>query len=222
MADLFELGRTPARYDLIAEHTCFCAIDPLRRDEYVDQVAAALVPGGALVGLFYAHGRPGGPPFTVDADELRARFGRRFVVDSLGNIMLTMLNPLVITRTDDGEFLFHSLQYSARGGDSDEYYFLAHHGATVVFSGAGVNANDPGNFKTDVSQPGLTELSGFATQPITRLTVVSSKTTPTQADYSHVAMDNLQFTVVSEVPEPATFALFGIGLLALSARRARR
>jgi SAM-dependent methyltransferase len=83
VADLFELGRTPARYDLIAEHTCFCAIDPLRRDEYVDQVAAALVPGGALVGLFYAHGRPGGPPFTVDADELRARFGRRFLVDSL-------------------------------------------------------------------------------------------------------------------------------------------
>lgn len=152
--------------------------------------------------------------FTFDAGS--------FVVDSLGNIMLTMLNPLVITRTDGGEFLFHSLQYSARGGDSDEYYFLAHHGATVVFSGAGVNANDPGNFKTDVSQPGLTELSGFATQPITRLTVVSSKTTPTQADYSHVAMDNLQFTVVSEVPEPATFALFGVGLLALSARRARR
>jgi len=84
VADLFELSRAPARHDLIAEHTCFCAIDPLRRDEYVDQVAAALVPGGALVGLFYAHGRPGGPPFTVDADELRARFGRRFVVDALG------------------------------------------------------------------------------------------------------------------------------------------
>jgi len=83
VGDLFELSRSPARFDLIAEHCCFCAIEPTRRDEYVDQVAAALVPGGALVGLFYAHGRPGGPPFTVDAAELRARFGRRFTVAAL-------------------------------------------------------------------------------------------------------------------------------------------
>ena len=83
LGDLFELSRSPARHDLIAEHCCFCAIEPRRRDEYVDQVAAALVPGGALVGLFYAHGRPGGPPFTVDADELRARFGRRFTTEAL-------------------------------------------------------------------------------------------------------------------------------------------
>jgi SAM-dependent methyltransferase len=83
IADLFELSQDPARYDLIAEHCCFCAIEPTRRDEYVDSVAGALVPGGALVGLFYAHGRPGGPPFTVDADELRARFGRRFTVETL-------------------------------------------------------------------------------------------------------------------------------------------
>lgn len=83
VGDLFELSQDPARHDLIAEHTCFCAIEPTRRDEYVEQVAAALVPGGALVGLFYAHGRPGGPPFTVDADELRARFGGRFTIDLL-------------------------------------------------------------------------------------------------------------------------------------------
>ena len=82
--DLFDLSRTPGRFDLIVEHTCFCAIEPARREEYVDQVAAVLAPGGALVGLFYAHGRPGGPPFTVDADELRVRFGRRFAVQSLG------------------------------------------------------------------------------------------------------------------------------------------
>ena len=83
VGDLFELSRDPARHDLIAEHTCFCAIEPARRDEYVEQVAAALVPGGALVGLFYAHGRPGGPPFTVDEGELRARFGGRFTIDVL-------------------------------------------------------------------------------------------------------------------------------------------
>ncbi len=79
--DLF--APSPDRFDLIVEHCCFCAIDPARRDEYVDRVAADLAPGGALVGLFYAHGRPGGPPFRVDEAELRSRFGRRFTIAAL-------------------------------------------------------------------------------------------------------------------------------------------
>lgn len=75
--DLFTLPRAPA-FDLVVEHTCFCAIDPARREEYVDLVADVLVPGGELVGVFYAHGRPGGPPFTTSADEVASRFARRF------------------------------------------------------------------------------------------------------------------------------------------------
>lgn len=71
------------RFDMVVEHTCFCAIEPARRDEYVERVADALVDGGALVGLFFDHGRPGGPPYTTDADELTRRFTRRFHVASL-------------------------------------------------------------------------------------------------------------------------------------------
>lgn len=82
--DLFSLRGGPAAFDLVVEHTCFCAIDPARRDDYVDAVADALVPGGALVGLFYAHGRPGGPPFTTSQGEVEARFARRFDVAALG------------------------------------------------------------------------------------------------------------------------------------------
>lgn len=78
LRDLFTLAGEPPAYDLVVEHTCYCAIDPARRDAYVDSVADALHPGGALVGLFYAHGRPGGPPFTTSRDELAARFARRF------------------------------------------------------------------------------------------------------------------------------------------------
>lgn len=80
--DLFALPRVPT-YDLVVEHTCFCAIDPARREEYVEVCADVLRPGGELVGVFYAHGRPGGPPFTTSADEVRARFGRRFEVLAL-------------------------------------------------------------------------------------------------------------------------------------------
>lgn len=79
--DLFEpLAGT---FDVVVEHTCFCAIDPARRDEYVDRVADLLAPGGSLVGLFYDHGRPGGPPHTTDAAELRRRFTRRLTIAGL-------------------------------------------------------------------------------------------------------------------------------------------
>lgn len=81
--DLFTLRGGPPAFDLVVEHTCFCAIDPARRDEYVDAVADVLVPGGRLVGLFYAHGRPGGPPFTTSREEVEARFARRFEVAAL-------------------------------------------------------------------------------------------------------------------------------------------
>lgn len=81
--DLFSLADDPDRYDLVVEHTCFCAIDPARRDEYADVIARILAPGGLFVALFYAHGRPGGPPFGASDDELAARFAPpRFTVVS--------------------------------------------------------------------------------------------------------------------------------------------
>jgi SAM-dependent methyltransferase len=82
-ADLFDLPRGPERFDLVLEHCCFCAIDPARRDEYVHAVADVLEPGGRLVGLFWAHGREGGPPFTTTRAELEARLGTRFAVEHL-------------------------------------------------------------------------------------------------------------------------------------------
>lgn len=40
-------------YDALWEHTCFCAIDPDRRDDYAAAAAAAVRPGGYLVGVFF-------------------------------------------------------------------------------------------------------------------------------------------------------------------------
>lgn len=76
--DLFKLASDPERYPIVVEHCCFCAIDPARRDEYAEVVADVLEPGGALIGLFYAHGRAGGPPFSVTRDELDKCFSRHF------------------------------------------------------------------------------------------------------------------------------------------------
>lgn len=67
-------------FDLAVEHTCFCAIDPARRDEYVAVLAGLVRPGGLLLGVFYAHDRPGGPPFGTTDLEVRARLGDAFDV----------------------------------------------------------------------------------------------------------------------------------------------
>lgn len=78
-ADLFRLPlRHRGAFDAVLEHTCFCAIAPSRRGAYVRVVRDLLKPGGLLLGLFYAHGRPGGPPFSVSQAEIRRRFSRDF------------------------------------------------------------------------------------------------------------------------------------------------
>ncbi len=82
--DLFNLWkRRPAHYDAVVEQTCFCAIEVARRPEYVDAVHALLKPGGVLFGLFYAHGRPGGPPFDTTEEEVRRVFSPKFQIERL-------------------------------------------------------------------------------------------------------------------------------------------
>lgn len=75
-ADLFDApaleagGLGPGSVQGVLEHTCFCAIDPAQRPAYLETVVRLLVPGGWLLGLFWCHGRPGGPPWGSDAAEL--------------------------------------------------------------------------------------------------------------------------------------------------------
>ena len=71
--DVFDLARSyPGFFDGIWEYTCYCAIDPARRAEYVAVLAAILKPGGWLLACFFPMGdRPGGPPFAVSDAEVR-------------------------------------------------------------------------------------------------------------------------------------------------------
>jgi methyl halide transferase len=84
--DLFTLAgeeRFVRAFDLVVEHCCFCAIDPARRGEYAAVMAQLVPSGGELVGLFYSHGRPGGPPFSVGEAELQRYFDADFELVSL-------------------------------------------------------------------------------------------------------------------------------------------
>jgi SAM-dependent methyltransferase len=83
-ADLFAL--TPSAvgtFDLWFEHTCFCAIEPADRGRYAAQAASLVRPGGRLVGVFYAHGKPGGPPHDTRPEAVRAFFSGGFSVEAL-------------------------------------------------------------------------------------------------------------------------------------------
>lgn len=85
--DLFEDCRKPplaGSFDLVWEHTCYCAIPPARRGEYVDAVADALRTDGHLLGVFYLNpwdedeDQNQGPPFGTGLEDLRTRFEARF------------------------------------------------------------------------------------------------------------------------------------------------
>jgi methyl halide transferase len=79
-ADLFTLAATHSgEFDMLVEYTCVCAVDPSRRAELVDVMAAMLKPGGhALMLLFPVDGRAGGPPFAIDAEEWKKLMQRHF------------------------------------------------------------------------------------------------------------------------------------------------
>lgn len=80
--DVFSLA-AHGPFDAIVEHTIFCAIDPARRREYARVMRAALAPGGLFLGVFYAHPRPGGPPWSTTEAEVRELFGERFTIERL-------------------------------------------------------------------------------------------------------------------------------------------
>jgi SAM-dependent methyltransferase len=75
--NLFDLLPEYAQqFDYVLEHTCFCALEPEWRDRYVELVHQLLKPQGKLIGLFFTHSRPGGPPYGSTAEELDERFSR--------------------------------------------------------------------------------------------------------------------------------------------------
>jgi methyl halide transferase len=82
LGDLFDLSEEfLAKFDWVFEHTCFCAIHPARRVDYVRAVGAALLPGGFFLAILFlqpwdVREEPpeGGPPFGVSTTELEQLF----------------------------------------------------------------------------------------------------------------------------------------------------
>jgi len=81
LGDLFNLpDQLENKFDWVFEHTCFCAIPPARRSDYVHAVHGVLKDSGVLLAVFFLNpdNNGDGPPYGVSKGELDALFGSRF------------------------------------------------------------------------------------------------------------------------------------------------
>ena len=78
--DIFDLSQHFHQdFDVVLEYTCFCAIDPTRRKDYIEMVSHILKPEGELVGLLFPidkDPKDDGPPFGVDLNATILLFSR--------------------------------------------------------------------------------------------------------------------------------------------------
>ena len=85
MGDFFDPSFAKAKgYDVIWEHTCFCAITPDQRARYVDAAHRLLRPGGALIGVFFAFAQDpegDGPPYKTNIETIERHFKKSFTLE---------------------------------------------------------------------------------------------------------------------------------------------
>jgi len=78
--DLFALPKEwEDRFDWVFEHTCFCAIPPPRRTDYVISLSSVLKPGGHYLAIFFLDpGVDQGPPHGATREEISTLFDPGF------------------------------------------------------------------------------------------------------------------------------------------------
>ncbi|MCE9543557.1 MAG: methyltransferase domain-containing protein [Verrucomicrobia bacterium] len=78
--DLFDLPASwSGSFDWVVEHTCFCAIPPSLRPEYVRAILRMLKPDGHYFAIFYLNPAASeGPPHGVSMEEINSLFGPDF------------------------------------------------------------------------------------------------------------------------------------------------
>jgi len=79
--DLFNISHLNKNYDLVWEHTCYCAITHEKRAQYAQSVHDLLKPGALFTGVFFTDtGQPPeiGPPFSTTRDQVVTNFEKFF------------------------------------------------------------------------------------------------------------------------------------------------
>ena len=85
-SDIFDLNNLFSHsFDIVLEYTCYCAISPHRRLEYVKMVNKILKPNGKLVAILFPVDKDvndHGPPFGVDLNSTITLFSKYFTLDT--------------------------------------------------------------------------------------------------------------------------------------------
>ncbi len=77
--DVFQLGQEHHEaYDIVFDHTLYCAVPPVQRAELVKQWLKLLRPSGKLIGIFFQMRKMGGPPYGGSQWELQQRTKKKF------------------------------------------------------------------------------------------------------------------------------------------------
>ncbi len=81
-ANLFDIPTSwVGRFDWVIEHTCFCAIPPIRRNDYLQAITRVLKPSGYYFGIFYMNpAAPQGPPHGTTKGEIASLFDPYFTL----------------------------------------------------------------------------------------------------------------------------------------------
>lgn len=79
LADMLTLDHSWNRqFDVIWEHTCYCAIHPAQRNQLVRVWNRLLTERGQLLGVFFAMDKEGGPPYGGSEWEVRERLKKSY------------------------------------------------------------------------------------------------------------------------------------------------
>ena len=84
--DIFNLDNIfQSKFDIVLEYTCYCAIDPSMRSDYVEIVNTILKPGGKFVAILFPLDKPineDGPPYGVNLIITLESFYQYFSLDT--------------------------------------------------------------------------------------------------------------------------------------------
>ena len=82
--DIFKMqNKYLYKFDIVLEYTCFCAILPEKRNDYIQVVYNIIKKGGKFVAIFFPINKninEGGPPFGVNVDLTIIKFSPFFSV----------------------------------------------------------------------------------------------------------------------------------------------
>lgn len=77
-------------FDLLVDHTFFCTLAPEQHSDWLAMAERWVKPGGWVLGIFWNHGKPDGPPYSIAPEEVEAIMAPLLLM----NVMLP--NPLSV------------------------------------------------------------------------------------------------------------------------------